>query len=77
MKLTLSLQGVGSAQSTVRYKRGLMVLVGGSCGCVVAGRLAALDRNLKVLLIEGGENNLNNPWVPMYVILCRLQRERD
>lgn len=33
------------------------------CGCVVAGRLANLDHNLQVLLIEGGENNLNNPWV--------------
>lgn len=43
----------------------IIVAGGGSCGCVVAGRLAALDRNLKVLLIEGGENNLNNPWVPM------------
>ena len=30
--------------------------------CVVAGRLANLDRNLSVLLIEAGENNLNNPW---------------
>lgn len=37
--------------------------IGGSAGCVVAGRLANIDRNLKVLLIEGGENNLNNPWV--------------
>ena len=26
-------------------------------------RLATLDHNLKVLLIEAGENNLNNPWV--------------
>lgn len=39
---------------------------GGSAGCVVAGRLANLDRNLTVLLIEGGENNLNNPWVYRY-----------
>lgn len=30
--------------------------------CVVAGRLANLDHNLSVLLIEGGENNLNDPW---------------
>lgn len=36
---------------------------GGSCGCVVAGRLANLDHNLQVLLIEAGESNLNNPWV--------------
>lgn len=41
----------------------IIVCGGGSCGCVVAGRLANLDRNLKVLLIEAGENNLNNPWV--------------
>lgn len=25
--------------------------------------MANLDHNLSVLLIEGGENNLNNPWV--------------
>lgn len=25
--------------------------------------LANLDHNLQVLLIEGGESNLNNPWV--------------
>jgi hypothetical protein len=31
--------------------------------CVVAGRLANLDHNLQVLLIEAGESNLNNPWV--------------
>jgi len=39
----------------------IIVCGGGSCGCVVAGRLANLDHNLQVLLIEGGENNLNNP----------------
>lgn len=26
-------------------------------------RLANLDHNLQVLLIEAGESNLNNPWV--------------
>ena len=31
--------------------------------CVVAGRLANLDHNLHVLLIEAGESNLNNQWV--------------
>ncbi|KAL8733783.1 MAG: hypothetical protein Q9181_003465 [Wetmoreana brouardii] len=41
----------------------VIVCGGGSAGCVVAGRLANLDHELKVLLIEGGENNLNNPWV--------------
>jgi hypothetical protein len=38
-------------------------ITGGSCGCVIAGRLANLDPKLKVLLIESGENNINNPWV--------------
>jgi alcohol oxidase len=40
----------------------IIVCGGGSAGCVVAGRLANLDHNLQVLLIEGGESNLNNPW---------------
>jgi len=30
-----------------------------SVSCVVAGRLANLDHNLQVLLIEAGETNLN------------------
>jgi len=41
----------------------IIVSGGGSCGCVVAGRLANLDHNLQVMLIEAGESNLNNPWV--------------
>lgn len=41
----------------------IIVCGGGSAGCVVAGRLANLDHNLQVLLIEAGEDNLNNPWV--------------
>ncbi|KAA6411370.1 MAG: GMC oxidoreductase [Lasallia pustulata] len=41
----------------------IIVCGGGSSGCVVAGRLANLDHKLQVLLIEGGEDNLNNPWV--------------
>ena len=32
-------------------------------GCVVAGRLAYADPNLKVMLIEGGANNRDDPWV--------------
>ncbi|KAB8300503.1 hypothetical protein EYC80_000668 [Monilinia laxa] len=41
----------------------IIVCGGGSTGCVIAGRLANLDHNLQVLLIEAGESNLNNPWV--------------
>ncbi len=57
--------GGESNEANGTHEHGLTTSTGGSAGCVVAGRLAALDRNLKVLLIEGGENNLNNPWVPM------------
>lgn len=48
---------------TVPDEVDIIVCGGGSCGCVVAGRLANLDHNLQVLLIEAGESNLNNPWV--------------
>ena len=41
----------------------IIVVGGGSSGCVPAGRLANLDHKLQVLLIEAGESNLNNPWV--------------
>ncbi|KAG7448410.1 uncharacterized protein BT62DRAFT_1003128 [Guyanagaster necrorhizus] len=34
-----------------------------SIGCVVAGRLAYADPTLKVMLIEGGANNRDDPWV--------------
>ena len=29
----------------------------------MAGRLANVDHNVHVMLIEAGESNLNNPWV--------------
>lgn len=40
----------------------IIICGGGSSGCVPAGRLANLDPSLSVLLIEAGEDNLNNPW---------------
>jgi alcohol oxidase len=36
---------------------------GGTAACVAAGRLASADPNLKILIIEGGRNNLNDPRV--------------
>ncbi|KAG6370938.1 hypothetical protein JVT61DRAFT_10805 [Boletus reticuloceps] len=36
---------------------------GGPAGCVVAGRLAYANHNLKVMLIEAGANNRDDPWV--------------
>lgn len=47
---------------TVPEEVDVIICGGGSAGCVPAGRLANLDHNLQVLLIEAGENNLNNPW---------------
>ncbi|KAJ7237412.1 hypothetical protein C8J57DRAFT_1247190 [Mycena rebaudengoi] len=45
-------------------------------GCVVAGRLAYADPNLKVILIEGGANNRNDPWVYRPGIFIRnMQRD--
>ncbi|ORY72042.1 GMC oxidoreductase [Pseudomassariella vexata] len=35
--------------------------LGGTAGCVVAGRLAEADPSLEILLIEGGANNYNVP----------------
>ncbi|KAK2802253.1 Alternative oxidase, mitochondrial precursor [Emmonsiellopsis sp. PD_5] len=48
---------------TIPEEVDIIVCGGGSSGCVPAGRLANLDHNLQVLLIEAGEDNLNNPWV--------------
>ncbi|QKX55451.1 uncharacterized protein TRUGW13939_02544 [Talaromyces rugulosus] len=48
---------------TVPEEVDVIVCGGGSTGCVPAGRLANLDHNLQVLLVEAGEDNLNNPWV--------------
>lgn len=47
---------------TIPEEVDIIICGGGSSGCVPAGRLANLDHNLSVLLIEAGEDNLNNPW---------------
>jgi choline dehydrogenase-like flavoprotein len=36
---------------------------GGTAACVAAGRLAKANPDLKILLIEGGKNNFNDPTV--------------
>jgi len=41
----------------------IIVVGGGPAGSVVAGRLAYADPNLQVMLIEGGANNRDDPWV--------------
>lgn len=54
---------------TVPDEVDIIVCGGGSSGCVPAGRLANLDHKLQVLVVEGGEDNLNNRWYehPRYV----------
>nr|BCL40476.1 alcohol oxidase [Ogataea minuta] len=52
----------------------IIVVGGGSCGCAVAGRLGNLDPNVTVALIEGGENNINNPWVYLPGVYPRNMR---
>ena len=54
----------------------MRVSSGGPAGCVVAVRLAYADPNLKVMLIEGGANNRDDPWVYRSVDLPRLRRDR-
>lgn len=49
--------------SFLHFAAVLRCIADGCCSCVVAGRLANLDHNLQVMLIEAGESNLNNPWV--------------
>lgn len=36
---------------------------GGTAACVAAGRLAKANPDLKILLIEGGKNNFEDPTV--------------
>ncbi|KAI8959823.1 putative alcohol oxidase [Daldinia sp. FL1419] len=41
----------------------VIVVGGGTAGCVVASRLSDADRDLSVLVIEGGQNNYNVPTI--------------
>lgn len=54
----------------------VVVCGGGPAGSVVAGRLAYADPTLKVMLIEGGANNRDDPWVYRPGIYVRnMQRD--
>ncbi|THH29566.1 hypothetical protein EUX98_g4623 [Antrodiella citrinella] len=54
----------------------VIVVGGGPAGCVVAGRLAYADPDMKVMLIEGGANNRDDPWVYRPGIYVRnMQRD--
>lgn len=38
-------------------------LLGGTAGCIIAGRLAVADPNLSILVIEQGQDNYNVPTI--------------
>ncbi|KAF5362905.1 hypothetical protein D9758_007131 [Tetrapyrgos nigripes] len=61
---------------TIPEEVDVIVAGGGPAGCVVAGRLAYADPNLKVMLVEGGANNRDDPWVYRPGIYVRnMQRD--
>lgn len=39
------------------------VRIGGTAGCILAGRLSEADPSLSILVVEGGKNNFNDPTV--------------
>ncbi|KAI1757571.1 GMC oxidoreductase [Xylaria castorea] len=41
----------------------VIIAGGGTAGCIVAGQLAEADSNLSILVIEGGQDNYENPAV--------------
>ncbi|KAG8716985.1 hypothetical protein FRC08_008397 [Ceratobasidium sp. 394] len=52
----------------------VIVAGGGPAGCVVAGRLAKADPNLQVMLIEYGQNNIDDPLVSTPAVFPRNMR---
>ncbi|KAI0022611.1 alcohol oxidase-like protein [Xylariomycetidae sp. FL0641] len=41
----------------------VIIVGGGTAGCIIAARLADADPGLSILLVEEGSNNLNNPTI--------------
>jgi alcohol oxidase len=39
------------------------VRIGGTAGCILAGRLSQADPSLSILVVERGKNNFNDPTV--------------
>lgn len=55
--------GIRHIKGGVPEEVDVIIAGGGPAGCVVAGRLAYADPTLKIMLIEGGANNRDDPWV--------------
>ncbi|KAF8262158.1 alcohol oxidase-like protein [Lactarius quietus] len=50
-----------STPTVINDEYDIVIAGGGTAACVVAGRLAAADPNLRVLLLEAGPTTYNNP----------------
>jgi alcohol oxidase len=50
-----------STPTTIIEEYDIVIAGGGTAACVVAGRLAAADANLRVLLLEAGPTTYNDP----------------
>lgn len=50
-------------KEVVQSKRITDSFLGGTAGCIVAARLSDADPDLRILVIEGGQNNYNDPAV--------------
>ncbi|KAH8988749.1 alcohol oxidase-like protein [Lactarius hatsudake] len=50
-----------STPTTINEEYDIVIAGGGAAACVIAGRLAAADANLRVLLLEAGSTTFNDP----------------
>ncbi|KAH9174549.1 alcohol oxidase-like protein [Lactarius sanguifluus] len=50
-----------STPSVVSEEYDIVIAGGGAAACIIAGRLAAADANLRILLLEAGPTTYNNP----------------
>lgn len=55
--------GMANAPSTQPEDMDVVFCGGGTAACVAAGRLAAANPDLKIMLIEGGGDNYENPTI--------------
>lgn len=51
------------AQNTAPESVDIIFAGGGTAACVAAGRLAKANPDLKILLVEGGRNNFQDPTI--------------
>jgi len=50
-----------SSPTNINDEYDIIIAGGGTAGCVLAGRLAATDPNLRILILEAGPATYSNP----------------